>query len=403
MIKSKEALTVSELTQQITSLLEDQFSHIIVEGEVSNCKLHPSGHIYLTLKDNSCAIALVMFRNRATTLTFVPKDGQTVRVTGAISVYGARGNYQIIAQSMSLCGQGDILQMLEERKRKFAQEGLFDKERKKPLPLFPSTVGVVTASSGAALRDILQITKRRNDKINVVILPCLVQGEKADEDIAYMIKVANAYNMCDVLIVGRGGGSIEDLLPFSSECVVRAIAASTIPIVSAVGHEIDWAISDFVADVRAPTPSSAAELVVPIRDDMQNLILQLTQGLKEQILKRLEYIKLLAHTFDISSMEMYFRRILQQYLLRFDEAKDSMQETLLQKIKDIKQKLSEVTQTLTAYNPHSILDRGYAVATNALTHNILRDISDINIGDSVNIMISNGQFTSLVTKKQQEI
>ncbi len=205
-------------------MLQTAFPKITIEGEISNWRPNTSGHIYFTLKDSACQIRAVMFRNAAYYLTFRPKDGDKVQCTGTISVYGAQGNYQIVINKMEPVGSGNILQMLEERKRKLAAEGLFDESRKKKLPLFPKTIGVVTSATGAAVRDILQITKRRNSSVNVIIFPAIVQGSEAAATICKMIEIANFYEMCDVLIVGRGGGSLEDLLPFSEESVVKAVA-----------------------------------------------------------------------------------------------------------------------------------------------------------------------------------
>ncbi|MBQ5877312.1 MAG: exodeoxyribonuclease VII large subunit, partial [Treponema sp.] len=236
-----KVLSVSELNSLLKDVLEGTFPSIKIEGEISNYRPNSSGHLYFTLKDTTSQISAVMFRSNVMSLSFVPKDGVKVQCTGRITVYPPRGNYQILITKMEVAGEGDVLKMLEDRKRRLAMEGLFESQRKRQLPAFPKTIGVVTSSTGAALRDILQITRRRNPCVSVIIFPALVQGDEAAPSIVKQINTANAYNMCDVLIVGRGGGSLEDLLPFSEEIVVRAIAASKIPVVSAVGHEIDWA------------------------------------------------------------------------------------------------------------------------------------------------------------------
>ena len=211
--QNNDALSVSQLTGLIKTMLEGSFSNISLKGEISNFRPNASGHLYFSLKDSDSQISAVMFRGRAASLDFTPKDGTLVVVNGSVSVYAPRGNYQIIITSMTKAGAGDILEMIEQRKRQFAQEGLFDSSRKKNIPFFPGTVGIVTSPTGAALRDILQIVRRRNDKVSIVILPALVQGEEAAPSITRMIKIANTYSLCDVLIVGRGGGSLEDLLP----------------------------------------------------------------------------------------------------------------------------------------------------------------------------------------------
>ena len=268
-----KVFSVSEINSLLKDMLENSFPQICIEGELSNYRPNSSGHLYFTLKDEASQISAVMFRSAAAYLDFVPKDGTKVQCTGRLTVYPARGNYQILITKMTVSGEGAILKMIEERKRRLAAEGLFDEAKKKPLPPFPQTIGIITSPTGAALRDILQIMRRRNKCVSAIVFPSLVQGDGAAESIVHQIKNANNLKKCDVLIVGRGGGSLEDLLPFSDESVVRAIADSNIPVISAVGHEIDWALSDFAADKRAPTPSAAAELTVPQLSDILNTLL----------------------------------------------------------------------------------------------------------------------------------
>jgi len=263
--RSSEPLSVSALTNLIKGTLEGFYSSVAVQGEVSNAKLSSSGHLYFSLKDREALIQAVMFKYRLSFLGFEIRDGMKLIVSGGVSVYAARGQYQLIAQSARIAGTGDILAMLEERKRRLAAEGLFDEDKKRPLPRFPSRVALITSPSGAAVRDIIHVLGRRNAGVDLIILPCPVQGEGAAEIIAARIRQANRLSVADVLIVGRGGGSLEDLLAFSDEAVVRAVAESEIPVISAVGHEIDWAICDYAADLRAATPSAAAELVAESR------------------------------------------------------------------------------------------------------------------------------------------
>jgi len=235
-----QVFSVAQITSYIKEILEGAFSTITVEGEISNWRPSSSGHVYFTLKDSTAQLKAVMFRSSLYGLKFKPKDGDKVRCTGRLSVYEPQGTYQLIVNKMEATGAGDILAMLEQRKQRLAAEGLFDSEKKRELPAFPRTIGVITSPTGAAIRDILQVTRRRNKNINVLVFPALVQGEGAAQTIAKMIEIANFYKLCDLLIVGRGGGSLEDLLPFSEEIVVRAVATSRIPTISAVGHEIDW-------------------------------------------------------------------------------------------------------------------------------------------------------------------
>ena len=291
-------LSVTELTTILKELIEVNFSSITLEGEISNYKPSSSGHVYFTLKDTNAAIAAVMFRGRCQYLNFTPKDGMLVRVTGSLSVYPQRGSYQILVNTMEQAGSGDILRLLEERKQRLALEGLFDSDNKRQLPFFPATVGVVSSPTGAAVRDIVQIVQRRNPKINVIIFPCAVQGVEAAAQIVHQIETANAFNLVDVLIIGRGGGSLEDLLPFSEESVVRAVASSNIPTISAVGHEIDWALSDFAADQRAPTPSAAAELATPLLSDLQSQLQYYSDSLYHGVQNKFEKTKLLLKSFE---------------------------------------------------------------------------------------------------------
>ena len=304
-----------------------------------------------------------MFRSAAYGLSFKPKDGDKVRCTGNISVYAPQGNYQLIVNKMEATGAGDILMMLEQRKKQLAQEGLFDQAKKRELPQFPKTIGVVTSPTGAAIRDILQITRRRNKNINVIVFPSLVQGDGAASTIVKMIEIANFYNMCDVLIVGRGGGSIEDLLPFSEESVVRAVAASTIPVISAVGHDIDVALCDYAADKSAPTPSAAAELAVPLLSDITQDILYYKSELYNTIKQKLEQKRLIIKTFDPSSLEMRFRSIQQPLLNRFDRAKEGLSDGILQKIRDLKLKIQNCKTILENASPETIFKRGYSMVT----------------------------------------
>ncbi|PKL12695.1 MAG: exodeoxyribonuclease VII large subunit, partial [Spirochaetae bacterium HGW-Spirochaetae-8] len=262
--------SVSDLTKLLKTTLEGSFYGLTLEGEISNFRPASSGHWYFQLNDAN---------QKSWRIPFVPKDGDIVLVTGSISLYEKRGTYQILCETMVRSGKGDILALLEERKRAFAEAGFFDASLKRTLPRYPKRVGVVTSPTGAALQDILQVLGRRNNGIDIVILPAPVQGDGAAQVIADQLHAANRLELADVLIVGRGGGSLEDLLPFSEQCVIEAIVASHIPVISAVGHEIDWALSDYAADLRAPTPSAAAELVSESRSEQLERIASLKQAM----------------------------------------------------------------------------------------------------------------------------
>ena len=387
--------TVSNLTSLIREILEGTFSNITLEGEISNYRPNASGHLYFTLKDEGAQISAVMFRGRAMSLDFVPKDGMKVKCTGSISVYAPRGNYQIIINKMEIAGAGNILQILEERKKRLAAEGLFNSENKKPIPRFSKRVGIVTSPTGAALRDILQITKRRNPGVDVVILPALVQGDGAAITIANMVKTANDFNLCDVLIVGRGGGSLEDLLPFSEEVVVRAIAASRIPVVSAVGHEIDWALSDYAADMRAPTPSAAAELVVPKQSDILQGLAAYKEEFYNQITGKVERLKLMIKSFDVGNMEVRFRSIEQPLLNRLENARQSLIDGMNTKIKDTRQIIQQSVHILEQASPQTILNRGYSMVRTA-DGKIVRSPLDAAKGTKLEITPAQGKIFATV-------
>lgn len=360
----KKIYSVSEITNRIKGILEEGVGYVGIEGEISNYKGQSLGHLYFTLKDKDATISAVMFRSRASFLKFELKDGLFVRAFGSISVYQKRGNYQIIIERMELSGEGEILKMLEMRKQKLAQEGLFEQKRKRQLPFFPEKVAVITSPTGAAIRDIINVCTRRNPKLKIVILPVLVQGEEAAPSIVRALKIANLHKMADVIIVGRGGGSIEDLLPFSDEEVVRAIALSSIPIISSVGHEIDWALSDFACDVRAPTPSSAAELVTPLLSNIIKDIENERSDLLSAIELRIGRLKLLCSNFTGERLERMFRSVEQPFLERFDDAKETLLRNMESRIDNIKRIHEILKERLIGVSPRDILKRGYSIVIN---------------------------------------
>lgn len=394
-----KVFSVTELNNLIKELLEG-FPTINLEGEISNYRPNSSGHLYFNLKDQNSVISAVMFRGAATYLSFAPKDGMKVQVTGKLSVYGPQGKYQIVITKMSISGEGAILKMIEERKRMLAAEGLFDQSRKKKLPLFPETIGVVTSPTGAALRDILQITKRRNKCVSVVVLPALVQGAEAAETIVRQIRNANRAKLCDVLIVGRGGGSLEDLLPFSEESVVRAICESEIPVVSAVGHEIDWALSDYAADLRAPTPSAAAEITVPELAKVKAALMQYSQFFYQEAMNRVQKVRLTIKSFDPQNLELKFRSIEIPLLSRFDNAKDALFQNINSKLRDTRQIIDNCVTVLENASPQTIFDRGYSMVRIKDSNKILRDSSDVSPGSEIEIVPAKGKITAQVLKTE---
>ena len=384
-------LTITELTEKIRSCLEGSFSFVMAEGELSNCKLASSGHLYFSLKDSGAKIDAVMFKNRLRSLSFEPKDGQLLRVKGSLSVYAPRGSYSIVCEEMEIAGSGEILAMLEKRKQNFAAEGLFDTERKKPLPLYPSVIGVVSSPTGAAVLDILNILERRTNGIKVIILPAPVQGDDAPSKIAARIKQANFWQLADVLIVGRGGGSLEDLLAFSSDEVVRAVAESDIPVVSAVGHEIDWALCDFAADLRAPTPSAAAELV----SEHLSMAMETVSSIEETIITamntRLERARLLLKPFDPADMEYRFRSILQPRLVRLDDAKEELIMAISDKTAELRNRIKLASAVMEAGSPLAAMERGFSVVTDS-DGKIVRNAASVKTGDRLTIRPMKGEL-----------
>lgn len=388
---SDQVFTVSDLTSLIKQTLEGAFYGLAVEGEISNFRPASSGHWYFQLNDKDSAIQVVMFKQKSWRLPFVPKDGDRVRVSGNISVYAKRGSYQLICESMAKTGTGDILALLEERKREFANAGYFDAERKKALPSFPKRIGVVTSPTGAALRDILQVLGRRNPTIDIIVLPATVQGEGAGRTIAAQIGAANRWNLADVLIVGRGGGSLEDLLPFSERCVVEAIVTSDIPIVSAVGHEIDWALSDFAADLRAPTPSAAAELASPdINELVEDMRLQVKQ-MAHTLGNRIALARSRTNLFTPVRMKEYFSRRLEQAHLRTDDARQQMQHIVENRLTEAKARWNTLHRQLDALSPMAVLDRGYAIVTRLEGKDIVTSARMLKEGDSISIRFAQGK------------
>jgi len=398
-----QKLTVSELTELIRANLEEGFPQVVVEGELSNYRPSSSGHLYFTLKDAGASISAIMFKNRLRSLTFEPKDGMLLKVRGSLSVYAQRGTYSIVCEEIERAGEGDILAMLEERKRRLAAEGLFSEERKRPIPRFPETVGIVSSPTGAAVRDILNILKRRARGVRVVILPAAVQGDEAAKQITRRIEQANFWKLADVLIVGRGGGSLEDLLPFSEEMVVRAVADSEIPVVSAVGHEIDWALSDFAADLRAPTPSAAAELVSANREETLENIRALGKELYSLIKSKIERVRLLAKPFGATDLEYRFRSILQPRLMRFDDARDALLENMEERIMELRRRLDLAKTGLEAASPLAVLSRGFSVVMplrDGKPGPAIRKAEDVKPGEQLVIRPLEGLVTALVEKTE---
>jgi exodeoxyribonuclease VII large subunit len=353
--------TVSDLTSSLKSVLSEHFSQISVSGEITNFKPSPQGHWYFSIRDSKSTISGVMFRGKTTRVPFHPMDGQRIKVWGSITIYEPQGKYQILVEAMEKAGVGDILKELEERKQRFLEEGLFDPARKQPLPLFPKLIGVVTSPTGAAIRDILQVLARRAKGSRIVVFPTLVQGSQAAEQIADQIYSANKFIKPDVIIVARGGGSLEDLLPFSEEILVRAIATSSIPIITGIGHETDNSLSDFVADLRAPTPSAAAELASGQQEELLKRVMNAGSSIISSFGSEKRRLELALKPFYQDRLEETFRTYLQPLLMRIDDSLMQLFTSMEAILSSSSSKLNQLRAIIETANPKEVLSRGYTM------------------------------------------
>lgn len=397
-------LTISQITALIRGDLEHKFPDITVEGEISNCKAAASGHLYFSLKDEEAVLQAVMFRRDLISLPFAPRDGMKVWARGGISVYPGRGQYQLITRTMRKAGVGDILAMLEERKKRFAKEGLFDAERKKPIPRYSRRIAVVTSPTGAAVRDVIRVATRRNPGVNILVLPALVQGEEAAASIAARIRQANVWRVADVLIVGRGGGSIEDLLPFSDELVVRAIAESKIPVISAVGHETDWALSDYAADLRAPTPSAAAEVACSDRALIYKELTHFSTVLSQTMQHAIERERQRLASLSPRIMESLLVRQQLELSQRFDAALESLLTPMRETFERAKTRFAIAAKSIELSNPREIMKRGFSVVRSLSSmktvggtqYTIISSAKALRRGDGIRISFYEGEADASV-------
>lgn len=417
----RKVYRVSELTRLIRMTLEDEFGTVWVEGELSNVHAHTSGHVYFTLKDETAQIQAALFRRERQQVRFELKDGLKVRVLGDVTAYEARSQYQIIVRHMEPLGRGDLQEAFERLKKKLQAEGLFDAARKKRLPLLPRRIGIVTSPTGAAIRDMLNILSRRFPNVYVLIAPVKVQGEGAAEEIAAAIDLLNARGGLDVLIVGRGGGSLEDLWAFNEEIVARAIARSKIPIISAVGHEIDFTISDFVADLRAPTPSAAAELVVrpkaEFEAELRHWAQRLSRALRQRVLE-LRNRLLRAERSDVfraprhvvrnqrqrveslaAALRREIRHELERRQQRLDELAARLPRLAQRSLEAQRQRLKRGEVALTALNPRRVLERGYSITRRKRDQLVVRSADEVMPGESVLTLLARGWVESNVIQR----
>lgn len=396
-----ESITVSELNQIIKALVDGEplLNRVCVRGELSNYKIYPSGHHYFTLKDAESSLRCVMFKSSASKLRFRPESGMGVTAFGRVSVFPRDGAYQLYCSDLIPEGTGDLQIAYEQLKAKLAAEGLFDQRHKKPLPQYPKKIAIITSSAGAAVHDMIRILGRRWPMTKIVLLPVRVQGVEAPPEIVGAIRYANKYNVADLIITGRGGGSIEDLWAFNDERVARAIFESELPVISAVGHEPDVTISDYVADVRASTPSNAAEIAVPdeaeIRELLANISIRQTQAVRKSIMR------LSTRLNDFKG-----RRVLQDPMAYVDAKRselDYVQGRLIAAAEKLnaanRHKFVALASALDAMSPLKVLSRGYAIATDTGGH-VIKSVEGINVGDKISLSVSDGSIKCKVEESE---
>jgi exodeoxyribonuclease VII large subunit len=440
----RRSLTVSELTARIRELLTKNFVDVLVEGEISNCREAQSGHIYFTLRDDKAQVKCVWFRQQMRGVKFRPEDGLKVTVRGSIGVYESRGEYQIYVETMDPAGRGALQLAFEQLKRKLEAEGLFDVKNKKPLPRLPSRIGLITSPKGAAVRDVVRILRRRFPNVYLMLVPVRVQGEGAAGEIARAVRFFNQWQNVDVLILTRGGGSMEDLWAFNEEVLARAIFESVIPVISAVGHETDFTIADFVADVRASTPSAAAEIVVQTRREFDEHVVRLKRALGEQLRYRISVLSRRVHELGA---RRGFRRpldLLRQRRQRSDEMTARLAQGLRQRLELSRRRFTVAHMRIASFDfrmkiaamrllverrsaelgvraermlgarrerierlrlqlqergPLKVLERGYAIATDA-AGNVLRSADQVAIGDAIAIRLHRGEVGAEIKSKK---
>ena len=401
---AQQVITVTQINEYIRSMMDSDrlLNNVAIKGEISNYKLYPSGHHYFTLKDEGGALRCVLFKGNAARMKFRPENGMKIIAMGKISVFPRDGAYQLYCTSLVLDGIGDLYAAFEQLKAKLQAQGLFDPAHKKPIPKYPGTIGIVTSSAGAAVHDMLRILRKRYPISKVLLLPVRVQGVEAPGEIAGAIYYANQYRLADLLIVGRGGGSIEDLWAFNDEQVAHAIYASRIPVISAVGHEPDVTISDFVADLRAATPSNAAELAVPDQDALHQTLDGYTASMASSMARRIQHarkhLQVLSQSPALQSP--------QGYLLQRQKAVEALQNRLTAaqniQLSRKNQRFIAMTAKLDAMSPLKVLTRGYAM-TQKQDKSLIRSVQDVSRGEVVTVSLSDGHFTATVQDIKEDL
>ena len=390
--------TISELNQIIKGTLEQELDGLWVVGEVSNFRVPPSGHYYFTLKDDKSQISAVMFRRQGLGLAFAPENGMEVLCFGKVSLYPVRGDLQLYVENMEPRGQGALYLAFEQLKKRLSAEGLFAEEHKKALPFLPASIGIVTSEKGAALRDMLRIIGDRYPDRRIIVRPVRVQGEGAAEEIASGITELGGSGQVDVMIVGRGGGSLEDLWAFNEEIVARSIFASPVPVISAVGHEIDFTIADFVADLRAPTPTAAAEVVVPRKSELVDQVMDLEEQLSSWMRRKLEMAKEDWRGFvkRLADPERKLRETQQ----RVDELSVDLVRRFQDRLRQLKDQLVQEGGRLDALSPLAVLDRGYSIAHKIPEEKLVKDTTSLDIGDFLRVTFAKGKAICRVERKE---
>ena len=398
-ITSTNALTVSELTSAIKNQLESNFPKLIIQGEISNCKHHSTGHLYFDLKDAAAKIPAVMFRGSQSGLARLPKEGDQVTVKGALSVYPPHGKYQLIVREMDFLGVGELLLKLEALKKKLHGLGWFDQDKKQPLPKFPKRIGVVTSPTGAVIRDIIHVLRRRYAGFQLILNPVRVQGKEAPGEIAAAIEAFNQYDLADVLIVGRGGGSLEDLWAFNEEIVASAIFRSRIPIISAVGHESDVTIADFVADIRAPTPSAAAEIVSAEKAQHLQNLKKSGEALHAALVHLLNRYRERLMGYARHPLFTSPYTLLGNAMQRVDELKDKIDHLITKQLEQRRLLLEGKAQALVALDPKRVLKRGYAILFSRKAESVIVSHQQLSPKDEVKALLSDGEVYLTVNEK----
>jgi len=401
---AQQVLSITQLNEYIRGKLDEDalLNGIAVRGEISNYKVYPSGHHYFTLKDEAASLKCVMFKGNAVRLRFRPDNGVKVIAMGKISVYPRDGVYQLYCTAMAMDGIGDFYAAFEQLKAKLAAQGLFDPAHKKPIPKYPGTIGIITSSAGAAIHDMLRILRKRYPLAQVLLLPVRVQGAEAPAEIVGAIRYANYHKLADLLIVGRGGGSIEDLWAFNDEHVAYAIYESRIPVISAVGHEPDVTISDYVADLRAATPSNAAELAVPdqdaLRQNLDAMSLSMAAGLNRQLKAARQHLDILANSPALRSPTGY----LEQKKKSLDLLQNRLISAQTRIVEQRNRQFVGLTSKLDAMSPLKVLTRGYAMAQTG-GGEVLKSVRQVCTGDHIKVTLGDGHLTAAVTEKEETL